>query len=984
MKPLRILILVLLVTICISQAAFAAKVTILKNRDSNITVWNTFFGFRIGDPIYTGTLPAGTPLIITSNWWATDLSVEQDVVGNLADHSIGAVQEKAPGVYELAELNTWLGRNFGFTPQLLADLGHFVAGPLLYIAVDINEFLLSGVPVPPPGTILTVIGGEIPVLPGYVVGNVPISFDPGQGWVNPAPYFGDIGVIGFIEIAAPGQNMSFDFTYMGYITQDDPGWVGSKHPDYPYQHIWQLDIHDWDDAEIISDIDVIEPWVIYPGYIQIVPPSNWGSEGVTYGRYGYESNPGAEITAGGGSLGIDWRVNGKVPAVVPGHVELTYKNVPVSQQMPTMIVDREANELTFSFDYVGYTNVGGNYPYEHSWELNITEWDPQLMYINDLEIEAPHVIPGYVEVIPPPTWHVGPWYIGRYSYEANPGDEIVNEGKYTDWKVRAKTPYVVPGTVYLTKDGQQISQTMETLVVAEDKKLSPSLMIDTLSEWENAFDGGKILPVDPLQWDDHMMQWELYGTEPYPTTEFMPPQELYVYGGGGGGGYEPNDAGLVMAWGDTGSDGDYASAWKVKYNKDPDLTNCIITVTVTAPQTSPLPPNAQINQVSLGLQNNPMVGGPMRAWYWNCGAVGSGAPIIWNQPTTIRIDTSLTGVGAATPTASAYMNNPGFNLTNVQWIILDENGSMVGGPTGAPGPGGWMFLWNYWHWLMITPKTTIDKGVYKKYSQPPVPVDINTDPPVIIGWDEWSDFIGPNVVADDWPCQDDRPVTDIHWWGSFIGWTQPHPPPIMPQAFHLGIWTNVPDPDPLDPASFSHPGQLIWQNYCDNYVWNFTGYDRDPRMLPPKMDPCEPGGDFPMDSCFQFTQMLSEDEWFFQEPNDPCQIYWLSITPVWNAADYADPNFYPWGWKTRPHTFEDDGVVMQPMPWPPMVGLTTWSSGTPIKFPPYPDPEGITWDLAFELTTNIPGEPDADLDKSGIVDLYDFAIFADQWLTAGP
>jgi hypothetical protein len=481
-----------------------------------------------------------------------------------------------------------------------------------------------------------------------------------------------------------------------------------------------------------------------------------------------------------------------------------------------------------------------------------------------------------------------------------------------------------------------------------------------------------------------MAQWQQFHdeqSEPYPSTNYAPPT-LYVYEGGGGGGYEPNDAGLVMAWGDP-VDGDYASAWQYAYPEDPDLTNCIITVSVTPPQ---MGPSGAITQVSLGLQNNPMVGGPTRAWYWDCGAPGSGKPLIWNQPNTIKIDTSKTGVTAATPVATSYMNVPGFNLKQVQWITCDENGNWVGGANPVPGPGGAAFLWNYWHWLTITPRTSAEKGIYTKWSQGPVVVDPNSDPPVIIGWDEPSDYIAPPMMADDWPCEDDRPVTDVHWWGSFIGWTQPHLPPVVPQAFHLGIWTNSADPDPCDPTTFSHPDQLVWQNFCTNWVWNFAGYDQDPRKYPDGAAPGEPGADEMMDACFQFTQLLSEDEWFFQDPgDDPCnpRIYWLSIAPLYTAADYTDPEFRAWGWKTRPHFFEDDAVqIWQVSPaWPPTVG-SLFAQGMPVKWPPYPDPEGATWDLAFELTTNEPGKVNiADLNGDGWVDFHDYALFAERWLT---
>jgi hypothetical protein len=53
--------------------------------------------------------------------------------------------------------------------------------------------------------------------------------------------------------------------------------------------------------------------------------------------------------------------------------------------------------------------------------------------------------------------------------------------------------------------------------------------------------------------------------------------------------------------------------------------------------------------------------------------------------------------------------------------------------------------------------------------------------------------------------------------------------------------------------------------------------------------------------------------------------------------------------------------------------------GAPIEFP-----AGVSWDVAFELTTNEEGTPSADLNHDKIVNFKDFAIFASQWLTAGP
>jgi hypothetical protein len=133
----------------------------------------------------------------------------------------------------------------------------------------------------------------------------------------------------------------FRYEYMGYFEQGDPQWRGAFDPEYPYQHYWELIVDEWSDVEYISDVHIEEPWRIVPGYVQVVPPDNWVGTGITVGRMGYEANEGAELGAGGGSFGIDWRVNGKIPQVIPGHVILTKDNLPVSSYAPTMVPERE-------------------------------------------------------------------------------------------------------------------------------------------------------------------------------------------------------------------------------------------------------------------------------------------------------------------------------------------------------------------------------------------------------------------------------------------------------------------------------------------------------------------------------------------------------------------------------------------------------------------------------------------------------------------
>lgn len=504
-------------------------------------------------------------------------------------------------------------------------------------------------------------------------------------------------------------------------------------------------------------------------------------------------------------------------------------------------------------------------------------------------------------------------------------------------------------------------------LLGEPDPCKPLFLVDAQLDWQALLDAdwpqANISSMTPAEWNNpewgYKMSWDEFLQEgvPYPPTEFLPP-ELEVYGGGGGGGLNPEDAGLVMKWGDESlPDGGYASAWKYDYGLDPDLSNSIITITVTAPQFGP---SGQINAVSLGIQD---VNGNIRSWWWSCGPAP--APIPWNTPTTITIDTTRIGLAAATPPATGFMNNPAFNLTLSQFFIVDENFQWVGGqqpvpPPGQPQPGG---MWNYWHNLLVTKKTSAHKGIYFKYSQKPDVIDTG-QPPKINGWDELSSYNSTPMMADDWLCSDERPITDIHWWGSFIGWTQPHLPPMLPKAFHIGIWTDVPAGGQ---PPFSHPGTLIWENTCTNWVWNFAGYDVTPWIEGMKNE-----------ACFQFTQLLSEDEWFFQKPDDN-QVYWLSIAAIYDPQATVQ---YPWGWKTRPHFFNDDAVRILGTAdglWPPKLG-SAWGHGNPVEYPP-----GTSWDLAFELSTNEPKAPaSADLDYSGFVDLADFAIFAAQWLKTIP
>lgn len=552
-----------------------------------------------------------------------------------------------------------------------------------------------------------------------------------------------------------------------------------------------------------------------------------------------------------------------------------------------------------------------------------------------------------------------------------------------------------PGSLLENLTGNE----QETVRLTTPQEVQVHFLLASEEDWLNALENGEVAPMPQAEGEDYLQKLldgheedDEYG-EPYPfgPGSFIEPN-LYVLPENE---YD-DEPGLVMEWGNEAQDdGDYTAAWEYVYPLDPDLTNTTITVTVIPP--------CGMNVVSLGMQD---INGNIRAWYWNVASAVAVPPyppgtIPCGVSTSVSINTAQTGIAAATPTAFGYSNTNGgtpattFDITQVVSFSFDENNAFVG-TAQAPSPGsGQQVSWNYWYNLLVTPNIgsggggggtgsgTVNSKWFTKYSQPPEEIIDADGREYINGWDEVSDYNNlPNpIMADDWECTDERMVTDIHWWGSFIGWTQPVPPQL-PDAFHIGIWTDVPDPNSEDPNDWSHPGTLVWENYCESYVWNFAGYDLDPRIGEPEHQEDE--------TCFQFAQFLSQDEWFRQEPMEDGtpNVYWLSIAAVYKNPDMVQ---HPWGWKTRPHFFNDDAVRILNTAdgtWPPAIGSTlTMPDCDPVEFP-----EGISWDLAFELTTNepgyeddpIPGDvggPGGSLVPDGTIDLNDLAIVGGNWLT---
>jgi hypothetical protein len=244
-------------------------------------------------------------------------------------------------------------------------------------------------------------------------------------------------------------------------------------------------------------------------------------------------------------------------------------------------------------------------------------------------------------------------------------------------------------------------------------------------------------------------------------------------------------------------------------------------------------------------------------------------------------------------------------------------------------------------------RTTPTKALDLKWSQPPIEYDPTEPEPRYCGWDEWSNTLDPcalpSSVADDFRCFGSMPIDSIHWWGSYIGWLDIDPPaaseldpPIT--AWHIGFWSNVPAGG--DPC-FSHPDMLLWdiEIPAERVAEERAGIDDHPFRG--------------QETCFQYYVDLEPNEVFWQAdflPITQDDTFWLSITAMYPEPDPCNPDSadpcYPWGWKTRPWSWMDDGVAFFLMEKPQPGSVTDPCSMFPLEF------EGESYDLAFELDTD--------------------------------
>ena len=205
------------------------------------------------------------------------------------------------------------------------------------------------------------------------------------------------------------------------------------------------------------------------------------------------------------------------------------------------------------------------------------------------------------------------------------------------------------------------------------------------------------------------------------------------------------------------------------------------------------------------------------------------------------------------------------------------------------------------------------------------------------------------TIADDFECQSENLITDVHLWGSWKGDEKG-----MIKKIHLSIHADDPPgtvgPDPENEFSKPAPDVLWSKDFLPGQFGEALYHRvREPGewWWDPFTGQLDPGGDA---GIWQIDIDIEPEEAFLQtgSPDDPV-IYWLAV-----QVDTEQGEF---GWKTRrwPDHYMDDAV------WDVFFGLLphVWRELRYPKTHPYYSPQGNSIDMAFCLTytPETPEEP---------------------------
>ena len=158
----------------------------------------------------------------------------------------------------------------------------------------------------------------------------------------------------------------------------------------------------------------------------------------------------------------------------------------------------------------------------------------------------------------------------------------------------------------------------------------------------------------------------------------------------------------------------------------------------------------------------------------------------------------------------------------------------------------------------------------------------------------WDVDITTDFIYDDWMCTETGPVSDIHFWASWMGDRQS---PLL--FIDIEIWTDMPIDDPNNNLDISHPLEEVWSRRLHPGEFRVRGpFDGDQGWFSPT-PPDQPIVN-PIDHQMYWQVNIDPIlDPFIQEEG---KIYWLGI-----HAGPEDPST-AMGWKTSQDHWNDDAV----------------------------------------------------------------------------
>ncbi len=222
----------------------------------------------------------------------------------------------------------------------------------------------------------------------------------------------------------------------------------------------------------------------------------------------------------------------------------------------------------------------------------------------------------------------------------------------------------------------------------------------------------------------------------------------------------------------------------------------------------------------------------------------------------------------------------------------------------------------------------------------------NSNSAVIIGLPLDSASLQGPLVMDDWTYSGQYPVQGIRWWGTFNDWTTSSLPSALPDAFQISIWSS---------DNSGAPDVMLWEMTTNQWTWAYSGQLQDVQGL------------YSGQSVFEFTVLLSQDEWF-NLGTELAGQYWIGI-----AAEYDTVPTESWSWLAQAVVNQDAALQVNQVynGWPADFDSTILSSST-VEYP-----TNVTWDMAFELISSQSLSQSGllgDMNNDGVINATDLAL----------